>query len=150
MADPTDLTPEMLAQLEAIHRHLQDDDGTNDGDHVGYVLEALPALIAAAKERDQLRTELEKIRQPIAPSISEGAERLVSGLIAKSRRTPTTRETLARQAPVLAKLAVIERMEREVANLSEQLTESQLARIELSEELDQLRGEICKVRALKS
>lgn len=87
--------------------------GAHIAEPLARMLNAVTALVAAAKERDQLRVELEKMRQPIAPSVSEDAERLVSGLMAQSRRTPTVRETLARQAPVMAKLAEIEKLERE-------------------------------------
>lgn len=50
-----DLTPEQLDKLEAIALHLEEDDGTEDGDHVGVVLDALPTLVADARKLASIR-----------------------------------------------------------------------------------------------
>lgn len=62
MATEPELKPELLAQLDAIIEHGRSD-GRENPDHARAVLKALPALVAAAKERDQLKhyAELEKI-----------------------------------------------------------------------------------------
>ena len=176
------------------------------------MLNAVGPLVAAAKERDQLRVELESLKQQQevhlaridqlsqTTSLQEELEKWESqrgkmmaeigtlrtenkrlehrlqhdrendGLLEIIDQRDAFHERIDEIADVLGDetewsncndrgvralelaaevIADRNQMRDEVANLSEQLTESQLARIALSEELDQLRGEIYKERAIK-
>lgn len=98
-----DLTPEDIERLEKTAQRWIDTDGDmyDDDGRVAEALDALPALIAAAKERDQLRAEIESLRAPAprkqATTISElfasriREEGLPNYLVAdRLRMSPTT------------------------------------------------------------
>lgn len=98
-----DLTPEDIERLEKTAQRWIDTDGDmyDDDGRVAEALDALPALIAAAKERDQLRAELERLRAPAprkqATTIAElfaariRGEQLAGYLVAERlQMSPTT------------------------------------------------------------
>lgn len=62
-----DLTPELLAQLEVIaSRNMpRFEHHVSDGITMA---KAIPALVAAAKERDQLRVEVERLKEEVQAS----------------------------------------------------------------------------------
>lgn len=132
------------------------------GESLARLLSAVPALIAAAKERDQLRVQLQEragidaianalhdadhLQAHIAKQEAEIAyleERQQSHLatIAKlSQTTPFADEIDGWEGQRAKMIAEVGTLRRETAGLSEQLAESQLARIALAEEVERLRA----------
>lgn len=168
-----DLTPELLAQLEGdietVGRHESASRAALEAaskpvkpflyEAMARMLNAVPGLVAAAKERDQLR-EAARLREhatieawsgsatgldaaALATAQAEALEELRVRIVA-----PTAEQQRdAAFAKVAALIGERVQLRYEVAGLSEQLAESQLARIALSEELDQLRATIERIKA---
>lgn len=160
-----DLTPELLAQLELL---------VGAGENFPLPLQSVTVrcLVAAAKERDQLRRQIEgsslgAYRRQVAQLTEQRdrwraeAETLRKEIFHHGEQV-SVREAARRGTPLdgtdartlEAALAATERERdqwRDVAarddSLSEQLAESQLTRVTMAEELDKLRASIERIKS---
>lgn len=151
-----DLTPELLAQLEDGFRKWASAEGLRfqEADRIYRLfVGAAPALVAAAKEREQLRAEVTAMVDAHQAAGETAVRHLRESDAAAKERDQLQRQVegsslggLRREVAQLRD--ILARRKVEIEQMSELLGQSQFDRVNLAEQADQLRAEVERLRGL--